>query len=70
MADAQLSRRGQLNNVAAIDVHHAAQLRNNNGQKAIKVDCRWQRQREAIDNSFTRLMHLDFALERERLGGV
>ena len=38
VADAQLAFRRQLDDVAAIDFHHAAQFRHNNLQKRVQVD--------------------------------
>ena len=70
MTDSQLARRSQLNHVAAIDVHHPAQLRNDHVEKTVEIDRGRQGQREAIDNAFARLVHLDLAFERERLCSV
>jgi hypothetical protein len=64
VANAQLAFRRSLNNVTAIHVHHASKLGHNHIEKPIKVDRSWQVQRQTIDDRLTRLVHLDFALER------
>ena len=61
VTDAQLARRLQLNHVAAIDVHHAAQLGNDDVQEPVEIDSVRQSHREAIDNPLARLVHFDLA---------
>ena len=70
MTNPQFTRGFQLNHVAAIDVHHAAQFRDDDSQEAVEIDGVREGHREAIDNAFTRLVHLDLAFERKRLCAV
>ena len=70
MADSQLAGRSELNDVAAIDIHHPAQFGNDYVEEPVEIDRGRKRQREAVDDAFARLMHLDLAFERERFCGV
>ena len=61
VADAQLTRRPQLDYVAAIDAHHAAEFGNDDSQEAVEIDGVWESHREAVDDSLARLVHFDLA---------
>ena len=66
MTDAQLARWRQLNHVAAVYIHHAAQLGDNHVQKPVEINCGGKGQREAVDYPLTCFLHFDLAFERER----
>ena len=61
VADAKLAGGLQLDHVAAIDVHHAAEFGNDYGQEPVEVDCVRENHREAVDNPLASLVHLDLA---------
>ncbi len=61
VTDAQFARRLQLNHVAAINVHHAAEFGDDHVQEAVEIDGVRQSHREAIDNPLARLVHFDLA---------
>src|SRR5215203_750316 len=70
MADAKLARGLQLDHVAAIDVHHAAQLGYDYVEKAIEIDGVRQSHRETINNPLAGLVHFNLAFQRKGLSAV
>ena len=63
MTDAQFAGGRQLNDITTIHVHHASQFGHYDVQKSFKVDCGREREREAIDDRLTRLVHFDLAFK-------
>ena len=67
VADSKFFALYDLQNVAAVGVHHSAEFGDDNIEKAFEIDTGRKIAGEAVDDALARLVHLDLAVERERL---
>jgi hypothetical protein len=69
VADAEFPGAHELEHVAAVDLHHAAEFGDDRREEAVEVNLGVDVGGEAVDDGLARFVHLHPALKRECLHG-
>ena len=70
MSHGQLAVGGELNDVTAVDLHHASELSDDHLQKCVEIDRGRQIGSQPANNGFARLVKFQLALERKTRSGL